>query len=116
MISSRLVLSSVLLLLASQLVSPAWAEGPTKQLLDLSGDFQKHLTPQFGSNDQVSAAVSKDPAAPGLVITIQPGKADYPGINLKPEGKAWDLSAFGHVEAQGGQHKLQGAALRSTGG
>ena len=49
MTSSRLVLSAVLLLLGSQLVSPARAEGPTKQLLDLSGDIQKRLTPQYGS-------------------------------------------------------------------
>ena len=32
----------------------------------------------------MSAAVSKDPAAPGLVITIQPGKAGYPGIISSP--------------------------------
>ncbi len=100
MTSSRLVMCAILLLLSSQLVSTARADGPTKQLLDLSGDIQKRLTPQYGSNDQVSAAVSKDPAAPGLVITIQPGEAGYPGISLKPDGKAWDLSAFGHVEAR----------------
>ena len=96
----RSVLSAVLLLLGSQLVSAAQPEGPTKQLLDLNGNIQKRLTPQYGSSDQVSAAVSKNPATPGLVITIQPGKADYPGISLKPAGKAWDLSAFGHVEAR----------------
>ena len=44
--------------------------------------------------------LSTEAGAPGLVITIQPGKASYPGISLKPEGKAWDLSAFGHVEAR----------------
>ena len=77
------------------------AEQPaTKQLLELGSDIQKRLTPHGGSSDQVSAAVSKDAALPGLVVTIQPGKADYPGIGLKPAGKAWDLSAFGHVEAQ----------------
>ncbi len=96
----RLVTGAALFLLGSQLLSAVRAEGPTKQLLDLDGDIQKRLTPQFGANDQVSAAVSKDPAVPGLVITIQPGKSDYPGLNLKPEGKAWDLSAFGHVEAR----------------
>ena len=97
----RLQLIAVVLLAGSQLVSTARAEGPTKDLLDLKSlDVAKRLTPQSGSSDQVSAAVSKDAALPGLVVTIQPGKTDYPGIGLKPEGKAWDLSAFGHVEAQ----------------
>ena len=110
------MLRVVLLLLASQLVSAVQADGPTKQLLDLSGDIQKRLTPQFGPSDQVSAAVSKDPAAPGLVITIQPGKADYPGMTLKPEGKAWDLSAFGHVEARVVNTGSKRASLRAAGG
>jgi hypothetical protein len=35
---SRPVLSAILLLLGSQLVSAAQAEGPAKQLLDLSSD------------------------------------------------------------------------------
>ena len=97
----RFLLSSVLLL-AVQLVPAARAEGPTKDLLDLKNlDVAKRMSPQYGSDDQASAAVSQDPAAPGLVITIKPGKADYPGMNLKPaDGKAWDLSAFGHVEAR----------------
>ena len=112
----RPVLSAVLLLLGSQLVSAVQAAGPTKQLLDLGGDIQKRLMPQFGSGDQVSAAVSKDAAAPGLVITIQPGKADYPGIALKPKGKAWDLSAFGHVEARVVNTGSKRTSLRSARG
>ena len=47
-----------------------------KQLLDLSSagaGLEKQLTPQYGSEGQVSAARSRDPAAPGLVLTIQPG-------------------------------------------
>jgi len=96
---------AVVLSLAIQLVSAAWAEGPapgaTKDLLDLKGDIGKRLTPQFGAEGQVSAARSQDAAAPGLVITIQPGKSDYPGISIKSEGAGpWDLSAFGHVEAR----------------
>ena len=101
----RLCPGAVVLSLAIQLVQAAWAEGPapgaTKDLLDLKGEIEKRLTPQFGAEGQVSAARSQDPATPGLVITIQPGKADYPGINIKPEGAGpWDLSAFGHVEAR----------------
>jgi beta-glucanase (GH16 family) len=96
----RPMLSVALLFLASQLFSPVQAADAAKELLDLRGDIQKRLVPQFGTGDQVSAAASKDAAAPGLVITIQPGKADYPGMGLKPQGKAWDLSAFGHIEAR----------------
>ncbi len=97
---SRFLLCTVLLP-AVQLVPAAGAEGLTRDLLALNNDVQKRISPQYGSNGQVSAAVSQDPAAPGLVITIKPGKAGYPGLNLKPaEGKAWDLSAFGHVEAR----------------
>jgi beta-glucanase (GH16 family) len=69
--------------------------------LDLKRDVAKRLTAQFGAESQASAARSRDASAPGIVITIQPGKADYPGMNLKPEGAGpWDLSAFGHVEAR----------------
>ena len=97
----RLFLGAALLLLALQLASAAPAPGATKNLLNLKGDMAKRLTPQFGSEGQVSAAVSQDAATPGLIITIQPGKADYPGVTLMPEGAgAWDLSAFGHVEAR----------------
>jgi len=101
----RLCSGAVLLSLAIQLVPAARAEAPapgaTKDLLDLKSDVEKRLTPQYGSEGQVSAARSQDAAAPGLVITIQPGKADYPGMTLKPEGAGpWDLSAFGHVEAR----------------
>lgn len=74
----RLVTGAALFLLGSQLLSAVRAEGPTKQLLDLDGDIQKRLTPQFGANDQVSAAVSKDPAVPGLVITIRPASRTTP--------------------------------------
>jgi beta-glucanase (GH16 family) len=98
--ASRVALSALWLMLGSQLVSAARADGPTKDLLDLKSAVQKRVTPQWGGEGQVSAAPSRDPAAPGLVLTIQPGKTSYPGINLKPEGKTWDLSAFGHVEAR----------------
>jgi len=95
----RLILSACLML-SGPLVSAAWIDGPTKDLLDLSTDAAQRLTPQWGCEKQVKAAPSQDPAAPGLVITIQPGEAGYPGVNFKPEGKTWDLSAFGHVEAR----------------
>ncbi len=36
----------------------------------------------------------------GFSVTIQPGKETYPGVHYVPKGGPWDLSAFGHVEAQ----------------
>ncbi len=95
----------VLLWLAVPLASAARAEGAApgaaKDLLGLGRGVEKRLTAQFGAESQASAARSQDASAPGMVITIQPGKADYPGMNLKPEGAGpWDLSAFGHVEAR----------------
>jgi len=76
----------------------AAAEGPTKPLLDVSAEgAEKRLSATSG---QVTFVRSKDAAAPGIAVTIQPGKESYPGILVKPEGAAWDLSAFGHVEAR----------------
>jgi beta-glucanase (GH16 family) len=68
-----------------------------KTLLDMSQVVQKRLVP---TSDQVTAVRNQDPVARGLTVTIQPGKDDYPGLNIKPEGAAWNLSAFGHVEAR----------------
>ena len=97
-----LLLPTVCLVSAARAETPAVA--PAKPLLDLSGaagDIQNRVTPTWGTKDQVSVAPSRDTTAPGLLVTVQPGKASYPGIDLKPEGaKSWDLLAFGHVEAR----------------
>ena len=50
------------------------------------------------SSDQVSVAGAQ--GAPGAVVTIQPGKEGYPGIDLSPREGKWDLSKFGHIEAR----------------
>lgn len=52
------------------------------------------------SSGQVTCSQSTDPAAPGLAVRIAGGEAGYPGLGIKPEGAAWDLSAYGHVEAR----------------
>jgi beta-glucanase (GH16 family) len=94
------------LLLATAMTAAVRAEGTTraaqKPLLDLSApEAPQGLKPSYGAKGQVSIAWSRDPAAPGLLVTIQPGKVRYPGIELKPErAAAWDLSAYGHVEAR----------------
>ena len=85
----------------------AWGEtaaAPGHPLANLSAaDTIPRFTPSSGSEDQVSAALSTDAAAHGVVVTIQPGKAGYPGMTLKPEGAegaVWDLSTYGHIEAR----------------
>lgn len=36
----------------------------------------------------------------GINVTVEGGAAGYPGITIKPQsGKYWDLSPFGHIEA-----------------
>ena len=49
-----------------------------------------------GTPDEVSFARGEK----GVTVTIKPGKAGYPGVEVKPEGAVWDLSAFGHVDAR----------------
>ncbi|MDQ2688081.1 MAG: hypothetical protein M3Y28_09470, partial [Armatimonadota bacterium] len=91
-------LRSVLVVLFLALFCPhAWAAPPPKMLLDMGAGVEKRLTP---SSDQVTVTRSTDPAALGVIVTIQPGKEAYPGVSVKPEGTSWDLSAFGHIEAR----------------
>lgn len=87
-------LAAALVLLPSCIVR---AQTPTRTLVEWTPDVEKRLTPTPG---QVTVARSQDPAAPGLVVRIQPGKDGYPGVRIKPEGSAWDLSSFGHVAAR----------------
>jgi beta-glucanase (GH16 family) len=102
----RLRRSTLWFVAAVALVPAARAEGPApgarKPLLDFSaGSVEKRVAPTYGANRQVSLAGSQDPAAPGLAVTIRPGRSGYPGIEIKPEGeRPWDLSAFGRVEAR----------------
>src|SRR5512137_2630803 len=94
----RFIWSAPWLVLGVHLVSAARAdEGRTMDLLRLKDDFEKRAMLM----GPASAVPGQDPAAPGLVFTTQAGKGDK-GIHLKPAGgaKAWDLSAFGHVDAR----------------
>jgi len=99
-IQSRLLVALVLVL--GLMAVPIRAEDVTKPLLDVQADgVEARWTPSNGSAEQVTVARSDDKALPGVIITIQPGKSDYPGIQLKPDGaKTWDLSAFGHIETR----------------
>ena len=62
-----------------------------------SPNIQQCITTNY---DQVSFALSHDPKAPGIAVTVHSGKEDYPGINIKPEGAVWNLSAYGSIEAR----------------
>ena len=81
---------------------PAASAALDDPLINLSAEgIAKLVSPQAGSEKQVTVARSKDPAAPGVVVTIAPGKQGYPGVNIKPGGaEKWDLSAHGHVDAR----------------
>lgn len=66
-------------------------------LLEIGEGVEKRVGVSSG---QVSVAARRDAGLSGLQVSIQPGKEGYPGIVIKPAGGAWDLSAYGHVEAQ----------------
>lgn len=67
---------------------------PPKILLPLEDDAAlKNFQP---SSEQVTLTSVPQ----GVAIAVAPGKDGYPGVNIKPDGGAWDLSNFGHVEAR----------------
>src|SRR4051812_25409368 len=68
------------------------ALGAEKSLLE--GDFVSRMK----ASEQVALNASEKPDEPGTIVSIQGGKEGYPGLDLKPEGEVWDLSAYGHVE------------------
>lgn len=91
------VMASALAALAFQLAPGVHADPAPQKLIDpqASGAEKRFVL----TSDQVKVTVG-DAAAPGLLVTIEPGAEGYPGVKLKPESAAvWDLSAFGHVEA-----------------
>jgi beta-glucanase (GH16 family) len=79
-----------------------WAQGQAgvapKVLFEAgAGGAQGQVQTKPDPAEQVSSSVT----AKGLEVHIKGGAAGYPGIGLKPaEGKAWDLSLYGHVEAK----------------
>ena len=70
--------------------SPALAAD--KLLIDMGAPgVEKRLTPSFGAESQVSVARSENPVAPGLVVTIQPGKDGFitSGMLWTPGSVVW---------------------------
>ena len=98
---SSFLLLAVLLatLLAAVAAVRAEPTPATKALADFAAEgAEKRLAP---SSAQVAVARSRDAAAPGVTVTIQPGAEQWPGAAVKPDaGAAWNLAAYGHVEAR----------------
>ena len=98
-----------ILLLAMGLLAATHAFAPAQtavappaemSLIDLnSPEAQKQVAPAKGIPVGSTITVDKN----GITVNFtawQKGDADHPGLQLTPaDGKAWDLSAFGHVEA-----------------
>ena len=86
----------LLLAMAISLGSSCLADPPDKPLLDLTAP---KAVDRVSPNQPDQVAVAPAEGAPGVVVTCHPGKSDYPGVTIKPEGAVWDLSAYGHVDA-----------------
>lgn len=78
---------------------PAWSETPSpgKSLLVSGAPAEIGITP---TSPEVQVERNNEGGMDGLSVTIQPGKETYPGIHYKPADGSWDLSSFGHVQAQ----------------
>lgn len=75
-------------------------EAPPKPLIDFgAADVLSRISSE-GGNAGATAKIVESPQGKTLEVTIPPGPGNYPGISIKPDGAAWDLSAFGHVEAR----------------
>ena len=51
------------------------------------------------TSKEVEAVPGSDSASPGLLVTVQSGSEDYPGVHLKP-ASPWNVSEHGHIRAQ----------------
>jgi len=71
------------------------ADEAPKALLEMKAGVESRLRPSSG---QVTTGPGTEN---GVVVTIQPGREEYPGISIKaPSGGAIDLSKWGHIEAR----------------
>jgi beta-glucanase (GH16 family) len=94
-----------LLLLLASIPAFSQANTPSMSLIDLTApDAMKQLTPVlYGSQTNPKGTVIQS-SSKGLEVHFpphQPGDYDHPGFTIVPkEGKAWDLSAYGHMETK----------------
>ncbi len=107
MINPRILLTASLLIPAFHFASilraddaPAVGGIAPRPIVDISaaGSESKFVVDEPASKGQATISRSDSPA--GVVVTVAPGQADYPGVSLKPAtGEApYDLSPFGRVE------------------
>ncbi|OGV39070.1 MAG: hypothetical protein A2X48_18090 [Lentisphaerae bacterium GWF2_49_21] len=70
-------------------------------MIDFSASgIETRIKPANQSESQVEFKIADGEKGKVLDVTFKPGPTGYPGLEIKPEGGKWDLSAFGHVEAQ----------------
>jgi len=94
MICKTYFTAALLLPFTLHTIQPCVAEeatsGKTKPLIDLKSPIlEKQVKPTSG---QVTYTRSEDPAAPAIVVKIQPGEEGYPRLHITPEAETWDLS------------------------
>ena len=72
---------------------------PDLQLVEITSGGAARIKPD--NFNEATVALSQDPAAPGLNVTL-PASKRTPGVQLAPpEGAAaWDLSKYGHIQAR----------------
>ncbi|MGD0088530.1 MAG: glycoside hydrolase family 16 protein [Planctomycetota bacterium] len=75
-------------------------EAQNKPLIDFSAPGAEARIASQEGNSGAEFKIADGAKGKVLEITIKAGPAGYPGVSIKPEGTAWDLSAFGHVEAR----------------
>ena len=91
----RRVFSLFPALMLTLLVGAGRAEETSPTLLEMKAGAENRLSP---SSKQVT--VTGPATAPGVVVAIQPGNEEYPGVRLQPDSGTWNLSKFGHLEAR----------------
>ncbi len=95
------IIAGFLFTFISSLLIFAADEAAVKPLVDFSiAGADSKIKPSSHSESQVEFKISDGEKGKSLDVTFKPGPAGYPGVEIKPEGGKWDLSAFGHVEAK----------------
>ena len=92
------ILGKILLCFCLALLTHRSIAGPAeKPLIDLGhADIVKRIVPS--SSDQVT--VTRAAGTDSVLVTCRPGKGDYPGVEVRPDGANWNLSDFGHIDAR----------------
>ncbi len=90
------IVFAVLLALRLNAADPA-----TMPLIDFAKDGSEKRVE--ASSPEVTFTRKTDGAAPELEITcalVNGSKDGYPGVSVKPDGGAWDLSAYGRIDVR----------------